>query len=149
MKKIIIFLLALLLFIVPSFSTRYYYNNYYSNNYYSKLVDKCCIISYDNYHSKLNQVSYILETKYPSYKKKLDAIVFKIVWIVNKKYANKKSYAYQKIADFVVSYAYNHNIEKWTKAYYKLAYLAYTFKYYADYFKKDNTESFLENIVNN
>ena len=138
MKKIISLFLSLF---VISFS--------FANNY-NKLIDKCCLINYEHYQDKLNQVSYILETKYPNSKKYLDNLVFKIVWIVSKKYPSKKSEIYQKLADKLVSYAYNHNIYKWTKTYYKLAYLIYTFKYYSDFYKKKNNfELLIENIEQN
>ena len=139
MKKIIM----LLLLIVLGFSfTKAYYS--------SDLVDKCCIISYIDYQSKLDQVSQVLSTKYPAEKRYLDNLIFKVVGIISRNYANKKVYAYNKIADTLVNYVYDNNICKWTKAYYKFAYLTYTFKYYADYFKKKNkVDSFLENLASN
>jgi len=133
MKKIIILILSVL-----------FINFSFANNY-NKLIDKCCLVNYEHYKEKLEYVSNVLEVKYPSSKKYLDNLIFKIVGIVFRKYPNKKSEIYGKLADKIASYIYNHNIHKWTKLYYKLAYIVYTFKYYSDFYKKkDNIELLID-----
>jgi len=141
MKKII--LIILLVFISPVF-----WNNYYSPDF----VDKCCLVNLTDYKLTFSEIECKLKTDYPEDKKYLDSIIAKIVEIVNKKYASRKEEIYQALAFKISDYIYNHNIQKWTKAYYKLAYLAFTFYDYYLFYKKQKEQtkldSFLEKIAN-
>jgi len=139
MKKIIFIILSLFIFNISS-------ANIYSPDY----VDKCCLLNLIDYKNNLPSITYNLSTKYPQDKKYLDLIVFRVVQIINRKYASRKSYIYKLLSEKIADYMYNHRIQKWTKAYYKLSYLAYTFYRYHIYFKsKDKFDSFLEKIANN
>jgi len=136
MKKII------LLFIFVLWLTFSYADNY------SMYVDKSSILILDeNYKSKLDNVSNLLQKYYPEEKKHLDSIIFQVVWVIDKNYSSKKKKVYKKLADYIVSYIYNHNIQKWTKKYYELAYVAYTFYDFFKYYEKK--DKFIEIILNN
>lgn len=142
MKKILF--LSLFMIITPVF-----WINYYSPDY----VDKCCLVNLMEYKTEFSKIECKLKQNYQKEKQYLDSIIFKIVWIVDRKYRWKEEYLYKELAFKISDYIYNHNIQKWTESYYKLSYLAFTFYDYYLYYKNQNDKSsldtLLENVINN